>query len=174
MNNVFFIVGNYGVGKSTVIKEPIISQEGLFIKIKPNLYVLGTDICGADSLSTYKKAFVMRQVLRNKDKNIIITGNYYTQQTDILQLYGHFNLVLIYLDTSFKENAKRIAYRDKVINIDTYNSKLKLHHALIKKTKGYRKLFVIDNDQPAAEVKKHVFNIINDETNRANSSTSQL
>jgi dephospho-CoA kinase len=164
MNKIIFLVGNYGVGKSSIIKEPIISQNKNLIQIRPNLYVLGRDICGADSLSSEKKSSVLREIITNRDKNIIIAGIYYTTIKDIKFLSQYFDIVLLYLNTSFEENAKRIALRGKQINIDTYNAKLTSQLSLIKNTKGYRKLFIIDNNKPLDIVKDEVYKIIENET----------
>jgi dephospho-CoA kinase len=164
MNKIIFLVGNYGVGKSSIIKEPIISQNKNLIQIRPNLYVLGRDICGADSLSSEKKSSVLREIITNRDKNIIIAGIYYTTIKDIKFLSQYFDIVLLYLNTSFEENAKRIALRGKQINIDTYNAKLTSQLSLIKNTKGYRKLFIIDNNKPLDLVKDEVYKIIENET----------
>lgn len=155
-----FLVGNYGVGKSSIINETVISRDGLFLKIRENTYVLGKTIVGADSLSSHKKSSVMSEVIRNKTKNIIIAGNYYCQISDIKMLSIHFDVVLIYLKTSFENNMKRILERGKLINIDTYNAKLKQHASLIKNTKGYRKLHIIDNDKSIECVKKEFFRLI--------------
>jgi len=174
MNNIFFLVGNYGVGKSSIIKEPILSQQEFLIEIKPNLYVLGDTIVGADSLSPHPKNKVVKTLLKHRDKNIIIAGIYYTTIKDILFLKKYFNITLIYLKTSFEENAKRIALRGKQINIDTYNSKIKSHLSLIKNTKGLRKLFIIDNDRTLTEVKEEVYKIIEDETIRTNPDNTRL
>jgi dephospho-CoA kinase len=164
MNKIIFLVGNYGVGKSSIIKEPILSQNKNLIQIRPNLYVLGRDICGADSLSSEKKSSVLREIITNRDKNIIIAGIYYTTIKDIKFLSQYFDIVLLYLNTSFEENAKRIALRGKQINIDTYNAKLTSQLSLIKNTKGYRKLFIIDNNKPLDLVKDEVYKIIENET----------
>jgi guanylate kinase len=174
MNNIIFLVGNYGVGKSSIIKEPILSQQEFLIEIKPSLYVLGDTIAGADSLSPYPKNKVVKTLLNHRDKNIIIAGIYYTTKKDILFLSKYFNVTLIYLKTSFEENAKRIALRGNQINIDTYNSKLKSHYSLIKGTKGFRKLFIVDNNRSLNEVKEEVYKIIEDETTRTNASTPRL
>jgi len=165
MKTVFFLVGNYGVGKSTIINEPIISKEKLLIEIRDNIFILGTNICGADSLSNYKKDYIINYVKENNDKNIIITGNYYSQIKDIKELSIYFKIILIYLVTSFENNAKRIALRGKNINVDTYNNKLKSHLSLIKQTKGFRKLYILDNNKNIIEVKKDFYNIIKDEKN---------
>lgn len=168
MNNIIFLVGNYGVGKSSIIKEPIISQQEFLLQIRPNLFVLGDNISGADSLSPYPKNKVLKTILNHRDKNIIIAGIYYTTKKDIIFLSKYFNITLIYLKTSFEENARRIALRGKIINIDTYNSKLQSHYSLIQGTKGHRKLFIIDNDKPLHKVKEEVYQIIEDETHRTN------
>ena len=174
MNNIFFLVGNYGVGKSSIIKEPIISKRKNLLEIRKNLFVLGEDISGADSLSSQPKDKVIRGLLSNTDKNIIIAGIYYTTIKDIKLLSKYFNITLIYLETSFIENAKRIAQRGKVINIDTYNSKVKSHISLIKNTKGMRKIFIIDNNRPLDEVKEEVYKIIENETTRISTDGTQL
>ena len=159
-SKAIFLVGNYGVGKSTIIKEPVLKSDGMFLMIRDNLYVLGTSISGADSLSNHNKAEVIKEVIKNKTKNIIITGNYYCQIKDIKELSVHFNVILVYLKTSFENNVKRILKRGKLINIDTYNSKLKGHISLINNTKGYRKLYIIDNNRDIESVKNEFYKII--------------
>ena len=116
MNKIFFIIGNYGVGKSTCINYPIIKKENIFINIFNNVWILGENICGADSLSNYKKENIFNIILNNKDKNIIITGNYYCQYVDYIKLKNHFKIITIYLNTNYKNNALRIAKRNKNIN----------------------------------------------------------
>jgi hypothetical protein len=129
--------------------------------IRNNFYVVGASIAGADSLSNYKKSEVIKEIVKNKSKNIILVGNYYCQIKDIKELSLHFDVVLIYLKTSFENNQKRILKRGKLINIDTYNSKLKSHISLINSTKGYRKLFIIDNNSDIKTVKNEFYKIIN-------------
>jgi len=159
----FMLVGNYGVGKSTLIKEPVLDRDGILLKTDDNLWVLGKTIIGADSLSSLSKKDVMEEVVRHTDKNIIITGNYYCQQTDVIKLSESFNVVIIYLKTSFVENVRRIAKRGKTINVSTYNSKLKLHYNMMKKTKHLAKVHVIDNDREFFEVKLDITEILQDE-----------
>jgi len=165
---IFFIVGNYGVGKSTLIKEPIISKQSIFIEIRPNVFVLGNEWYGADSLSETKKELVIDEVKKNTDKNILIAGNYYSQIKDFQELKPYFDLVLCYLKTNFENNMKRIGERGKSINVATFNQKLKIHVSLIKKTNGLRKLYIIDNNRSIEEVKQEFYQILNKETNEKN------
>lgn len=165
LKTIFFLVGNYGVGKSTLIKEPVINKDSIFLEIKPNLFVLGTDICGADSLSIFKKENVLNLIKTNTDKNIIIAGNYYCSIKDIQELHPYFKLVIIYLNTNYRTNKERIAKRGKEINAETYVSKLKAHKSLIEKTRGLRRLYIIDNNRPFNETKPQFDKIIADETN---------
>jgi dephospho-CoA kinase len=167
-NKVFFLVGNYGVGKSTIIDNPIISKQSIFLEIKKNVFVLGTDIIGADSLFKFKKEDVLKEVVKNKDKNIIIAGNYYSQIVDFEKLKPYFNLVLCYLKTDFQNNLDRILQRGKTINVATYNAKLKNQISLIKKTNGMRKLYIIDNNKSIQEVRDEFYKILNTEINEKN------
>tara|TARA_R110002153_G_scaffold17292_3_gene59993 strand:+ start:4722 stop:5231 length:510 start_codon:yes stop_codon:yes gene_type:complete len=161
----FMLVGNYGVGKSTLIKEPVLDRQTILLKTHENIWVLGKTIIGADSLSSMKKEDVINELVKHTDKNIIITGNYYSQQTDVIKLSEGFNVVIIYLKTSFAENVKRIAMRGKTINVSTYNSKLKLHYNMMVKTKHLAKIHVIDNDRAFTEVKQDITKILQDEQN---------
>lgn len=163
MNNAFFIVGNFGVGKSTSIEYPVIETDDIFLKINENLFVVGIHIRGADSLCIYKKEDVMKKILQNKDKNLIIVGNYYCQIKDFLLLKNHFNLHLIYLNTTFEKNAHRIAKRGKEININTFNEKLKRHISLIRNVKNIAKIHIIDNNRSIEEVKPEILKILKDE-----------
>jgi len=157
------LVGNYGVGKSTLIKEPVLERQTILLKTHENIWVLGKTIIGADSLSKMKKEQVIIEVAKHTDKNIIIAGNYYCQQTDVIKLSEIFNVVIIYLKTCFEENVKRIAMRGKTINVTTYNKKLKLHYNMMVKTKHLAKVHVIDNDRSFTEVKKDITKILQDE-----------
>lgn len=165
MNNIYFIVGNYGVGKSTIINYPIIKKEDIFLEIQNNIYVLGEKIDGADSLSKYKKSDILNKIKLNSTKHIIITGNYYCQYKDFIELVKYFKLHLIYLKTSFENNLKRIQNRDSVINVGTFNAKLKNHISLIKKVQKISKIHLIDNNRDIKTVKEEVLNIIFNETN---------
>ena len=165
---VFFIVGNYGVGKSTLLENPVISKKSIFLEIKENIYVLGNKICGADSLSMYKKEDVIKEVKKHTDKNILIAGNYYSQIKDFEELQPYFDLVLCYLKTDFQNNLERISKRGKTINVATYNTKLKNQISLIKKTNGMRKLYIIDNNRSIQEVRDEFYKILNTEINEKN------
>lgn len=165
---VIFVVGNYGVGKSALIFSNVLSSSGLLLQVGDNLFVLGKKIYGADSLSGVRKEDVLREVAANKDKNIIIAGNYYCQIKDFVELRPHFDLVLCYLKTSLENNARRIAMRGGAINERTYQQKLKNHLSLIKKTDGMRKLYIIDNNRSFDEVKKTFDDIVKQETDEKN------
>jgi len=168
-SKLFFLVGNFGVGKSSIIKEPELGRCGLLIGIRQNLWVLGTHICGADSLRGYKKTDVRASVVLNKDKNIIIAGVFYCAIIDVVIFSEFFDVVVIYLKTSFAKNAKRMANRDGApISISMYNSRLKNQLSMIKKVKNIAKVYIIDNDKDLIETKKEFFNIVSNETNRPN------
>ncbi len=160
---IFMLVGNFGVGKSTLIKEPVLDTDGILLKTDDNMWVLGKTIIGADSLSSLSKKDVIDGLKNHTDKNIIITGNFYCAQKDVVELSVNFKIVIIYLKTSFVENVRRIAMRGKTINVSTYNSKLKLHYNMMKKTKHLAKIHVIDNDRAFSEVKLDITEILQDE-----------
>jgi deoxyadenosine/deoxycytidine kinase len=165
MKTIFFLVGNFGVGKSSLVNKEILKSNDIFQMTSDNVWVLGRNATGADTLSIYKKDYVLNKVIKNIDKNIIITGNYYCQIKDFFLLKDYFKLVLIYLDTSFENNSLRIEGRGREININTYYSKLKSHKSLIDKTRGIRKLFILDNDREQKEVQKDFDKIILNEKN---------
>jgi dephospho-CoA kinase len=165
MKNIFFIIGNYGVGKSTNIRYEIIKKETIFLEIFNNVWILGETTEGADTLSKYKKEDIINKVVENKTKNIIITGNYYCQYVDYEKLAKHFNLKTIYLKTDFVTNANRIAKRGKNINVETYNQKLKSHLSLLNKVKKMSKIFIVDNNKDIEIVKPFIKKIILNETN---------
>ena len=75
-NKAFFLVGNYGCGKSSIIKETVTRQESIFLEIRPNVWVVGTQINGADSLSQFAKENVLKTIIENKDKNVIIAVHF--------------------------------------------------------------------------------------------------
>lgn len=165
MKTAIFIVGNYGVGKSSLINKEPLEVDDIFIKTGNNIWVLGTNICGADSLSKYKKIDVRKKVLNNKEKNLLITGNYYCQIVDFKAFKGHFNLVLIYLNTSFENNEERIKKRGRQININTYKTKLKSHKSLMENVRNIAKIYILDNNQSQDEVQKEFNKIVAYETN---------
>jgi guanylate kinase len=163
---MFFLVGNFGVGKSSIVKNEVIAEvDEILLKIKNNLYVAGKKIIGADSLSSVGGKAVVREVLnRHPDKNIILTGVYYYQLVDLKAFYKNFNIVVIYLKTSFEQNNIRVAKRGRVINIDTYNAKLKSHQSFLKSSAKYGKVIFLDNNRPLEEVRNDFYNIIKKET----------
>jgi guanylate kinase len=164
---MFFLVGNFGVGKSSIVKNEVISEvDEILLKIKNNLYVAGKKIIGADSLSGYTggKDGVREVLNRHPDKNIILTGVYYCQLVDLKAFSKNFNIVVIYLKTSFEENSIRVAKRGRVINIDTYNAKLKSHQSFLKSSMKYGKVIFLDNNRPLEDVRNDFYNIIKKET----------
>lgn len=164
-NTLFMLIGNYGVGKSTLIDEPIISKEGIFIEIRHKTFVLGNNICGADSLSALRKESVLNVLKTTKGKNVVMTGNYYCQIRDVTELVPYYKIIIVYLQTSFENNAERIRQRGALINIKTYNMKLKSHISMIKQTKKYAKVYILDNNRTISEVKTDFYKIVADETN---------
>jgi gluconate kinase len=162
MRKVVFVVGNYGVGKSSMLHRPILERDDIFLRTSERYWVLGTDICGADSLSMYKKQEVMNKIKEAKQEGLLIAGSRYCQQKDIKELSRDNEVHLVYLKTSYMNNAARIAGRGKHINIDTYNQKLKEHISLMNKCRRYCKIYMIDNNRPLQEVKAEFDNIIQD------------
>lgn len=161
-NKAIFLVGNFGVGKSTLLDREVLSSTGIYQEIAPNLYVLGTSTIGADSLSSMKKQDVIQDVIANRDKNIILCGIYYQQLVDVQRLKNFFEIVIVYLNTNYENNKKRIEMRGKTINKNTFVSKNKHIHSFIKQSQSdCSYVFVIDNNQPKEFVKNEFDKIIN-------------
>lgn len=165
MNKAFFVVGNFGVGKSTIISDEIISKQDIFLKVGNNTWVVGNNINGMDSLVETKKELVIQKIIKNNDKNLIICGIYYSQLKDIDRLKPYFDIVIIYLKTSFENNVDRILKRGKNINVKTYNEKLKSHLSLLKYARGKAKIYIIDNNREQSETKKDYQKIVYYEKN---------
>ncbi len=158
---MIFLVGNFGVGKSTLLDREVISNKGIFQEIEPNLFVLGKTTVGADSLSSMKKQDVINRIINNKDKNIIICGVYYQQLADVQRLKFFFDIVIVYLKTSFENNKKRIESRGRQINKQTFLLKNKSMVSMIKKSQAdCLRIFVIDNNKPKDAVRNEFDKIL--------------
>jgi dephospho-CoA kinase len=161
MKKAIFLVGNFGVGKSTLLNRQVISSVGIYQEIAENLYVLGKDTSGADTLSSFKKEDVIKDIISNKDKNIILCGIYYQQIIDVQRLKNFFEIVIVYLNTDYENNKKRIESRGKEINKKTFLSKNKHIKSFIKQSfMDCSDVFIIDNNKSKEEVKKEFDNII--------------
>jgi len=164
MKKAFMILGNFGVGKSAVIDYPIQETENIFLRIFDNNWIVGKTSAGADSLSSMLKKDVFKLIQDNPQKNLILAGVYYSQQIDIQRLSKTHQPVIIYLDTTYQNNAERIALRGKTINPATYLQKVNLHINLMLKTKHIAKIHIVDNNRPLEIVKAEVREIIKNET----------
>lgn len=161
MKKAIFLVGNFGVGKSTLLNRQVISSVGIYQEIAENLYVLGKDTSGADTLSSFKKEDVIKDIISNKDKNIILCGIYYQQIIDVQRLKNFFEIVIVYLNTDYENNKKRIEARGKEINKKTFVQKNKHIKSFIKQSfMDCSEVFIIDNNKSKEEVKKEFNNII--------------
>ena len=160
-NYIFFLLGNYGVGKSSIIKKEIIDKQGFYLNVGNNVWVLGEKINGADSLSGIDKNVVYDSFAQNKDKNIIIAGIYYSGQIDVSIAKKTHIPVVIYLNTNYENNSLRIVSRGGLINVATYNSKLKIHYNLLKKLKGNCIRHILNNNRKLDAVKNDFWQIVN-------------
>lgn len=158
---VVFLVGNFGVGKSTLISNKVLEVDDLFLRISEGWWVLGTDICGADSVSKFKKSEVMKKVEAARHKGIIIAGNYYCSHVDVRALAKNNAVHIVYLRTSFENNAKRIAQRGGLINPTTYNQKLKAHTNLMRNNQDVAHIHILDNNKGAKSTRSSFEKILN-------------
>ena len=160
---ILMLVGNFGVGKSTLIKNKILDRvDDIFLQISKRWWVLGTNICGADSVSKFDKSEVMKKIERARLEGIIITGNYYCTNKDVERLCKNNDVSIVYLNTSFENNAKRIGQRGGIINPSTYNSKLKAHTNLMRNNKHRDKIRILDNNRGSKIVKSDFEKILNE------------
>jgi gluconate kinase len=162
MKKILMLVGNYGVGKSSLINNKILdTKDELLLQISKRWWVLGTKINGADSVSSFNKQEVMRRIEKARVEGIIIAGNYYCSQTDVKRLARNNEVSIVYLHTNFENNAKRIAQRGGIINPTTYNQKLNAHVNLMKNSKSIAKIKILDNNRGLEQVKKDFNQILN-------------
>mgnify|MGYP003131932493 CR=1 FL=1 len=155
MKKILMLVGNYGVGKSSLINNKILDvKDELLLQISKRWWVLGTKINGADSVSKFDKKEVMRRIEKARVEGIIIAGNYYCSQSDVKRLSKNNEVSIVYLHTNFVNNAQRIAQRGGNINPTTYNQKLNAHISLMKNCKTMAKIKILDNNRGLKEVKK--------------------
>ena len=161
MKKIVMLVGNFGVGKSTLIANQILDTDDIFLRISKGWWVLGTDICGADSVSKFNKSDVMKKVEAARQKGIIIAGNYYCSNKDVRELAKNNAVHIVYLNTSFENNAKRIAQRGGLINPTTYNQKLKSHTNLMRNNQGIATIHILDNNKGAKATRKSFEKILN-------------
>lgn len=160
---ILMLVGNYGVGKSTLIKNKILAKyNDIFLQISKRWWVLGTNICGADSVSNFNKDDVMKKIEKARLKGIIITGNYYCTNSDVERLRKNNDVSIVYLHTNFNNNAKRIAQRGGIINPTTYNQKLTSHLNLLKNQKDFVKIRILDNNRGPELVRKDFEKLLNE------------
>ena len=99
MKKIVMLVGNFGVGKSTLIANQILDTDDIFLRISKGWWVLGTDICGADSVSKFNKSDVMKKVEAARQKGIIIAGNYYCSNKDVRELAKNNAVHIVYINT---------------------------------------------------------------------------
>jgi len=163
IKKILMLVGNYGTGKSTLIDNKILDvKDEVLLQISKRWWVLGTTINGADSVSKFNKADMMKKVEQARVEGIIIAGNYYCSQADVKRLARNNDVSIVYLKTSFANNALRIAKRGNLINPTTYNQKLKSHIGLMKASKGLAKIKILDNNRGLKLVKKDFNKILNE------------
>lgn len=126
VNNVFFIIGNFGVGKSTLIEPWFGTVPGstpyTCLSEYEGVEILG-DRVGADSLSKYKKADVLASVIP-AEIDLIIAGIYYQKLIDIDRFEATHNIHCIHLDVSEEVNRARVAGRGGKWNQTTYEGNI--------------------------------------------------
>jgi hypothetical protein len=148
MKKILMLVGNFGTGKSTLIDNKILDiKDEVLLQISKRWWVLGTTINGADSVSKFNKEDMMKKIEAARVEGIIIAGNYYCSQADVKRLARNNDVSIVYLKTSFANNALRIAKRGNLINPTTYNQKLKSHANLLRASKGLAKIKILDNNR---------------------------
>jgi len=126
VNTVFFVIGNFGVGKSTLIEPWFGTVEGsteyTCLSEYEGIEILG-DRVGADSLSKYKKADVLAEVIP-AGIDLVIAGIYYQKLIDIDRFEKTHKVVCIHLDCPEEVNRERVAQRGGKWNQTTYEGNL--------------------------------------------------
>lgn len=155
-NDVVFVIGNFGVGKSTLIRPWFGTVEGSTPYTCLSEYdgweILGSDI-GADSLSKYKKADVLAGVM-NAGIDLIVAGIYYQKLVDIDRFKETHNIHCIYLKTSKETNMARVAGRGGKWNEDTYkcnSTNVKSFVKKIEEGEGHE-CYYVNNEKPKEEL----------------------
>ena len=82
MKRVIFLLGSMGAGKSTLLKKATELKRSKYIVHCKEFDVLGTNLDGADTLSSFKKADVLDS-LRTYSGCLIVAGVFYTAKQDI-------------------------------------------------------------------------------------------
>jgi gluconate kinase len=162
MKKILMLVGNFGVGKSSLINNKILDiKDEVLLQISKRWWVLGTTINGADSVSKFNKQDMMKKIEDARVEGIIIAGNYYCSLRDVKRLSKNNDVSIVYLNTTFTNNAKRIALRGGIINPTTYNQKLKAHISLMRNSKHIANIKILDNNRGLKAVKKDFDTILN-------------
>ena len=170
MKTLFVLAGNFGVGKSSIVNayehKPV---SGLPFSEVEGLLSLGGKR-GADVLNGlgYDKRRVYTEVLpKVEHRDILVHSVFYQNIQDIERYTRTHNVVVISLNTSYKDNGLRILNRSngrKQINRKTYDTYLKNTDRL-KQFCQFKKVpfYDVDNDRPMREVAQSVWAIIRQE-----------
>jgi dephospho-CoA kinase len=145
VKKVVFLTGSMGSGKSSICAKATAKEKTGFIVKCKEFDILGTKQIGADSLSGYKKEDVMEWLKSYKGK-LVIAGEYYSKQKDILFFENlGFDMYCILLKVSRETIYKRILSRGNgAWNELTYTTNLKNRIAFIKKFNGQK--FILENE----------------------------
>jgi len=164
MKRVMFIIGNFGIGKSTLIEPWFGNVPGnCSMSVLSNYEdweILGTSI-GADGLSKYKKAEVFSEAL-SSGLNFIVAGVYYQQKVDIDRFVeAGYDVYCTYLDTPKYINKARVAGRNGKWNENTYQNKVGAVRVFMEKCEAEgHPIYKIDNSRLKKEVREEFDDIM--------------
>lgn len=115
--HIFLVLGNIGVGKTTVCnKYPVtpislVSPNLCKVAAFNNLYSLGRGWLGADSL-LQNKTEVFADLQHHTDKNILIHGVIYSMVVDVARYASTHHLHVLSLELSQATNVARLRGRN--------------------------------------------------------------
>lgn len=174
MKNVFILMGNFGVGKSSITnfyEHTDVEGDPLVTEVH-NLISPGGRR-GADVLNSKgwdKQRFYEELIPKYADRDILLHSVFYQNIQDINRLLKTHKVTVFLLRTPYETNAKRIAERSegkKTIDDKSFVAFIKMaekvrQFCVYSKAKFYR----IDNDRPLEEVASEIWDMIDRECGR--------
>ncbi len=159
-NRLYVLVGNFGVGKTSIVNYyPHSFFNEFFTQVNGLLSVGGKN--GCDALSAHSKEEVFNMIKEAKEHRLLVHGIYYMGKIDLLRYRKTHNPLVIFLRTDKETNGLRIIERGKRINEDTWYQKEIGNKNLLQFCVDEKINFrVVDNNKPLEEVAKQVWGII--------------
>lgn len=143
---LIWLMGSFGVGKSSIIEQPGEQVSPMFWKTDAGYTVFG-DRAGADALSRFTKNEAHAELNRHTVP-MIVTGVFYSSVVDLAVLQRSHDVHALFLKTSKANNRKRIQIRGGKFNEQTWASNNTKFNNLFTVFQPLIPCIIIDNDQP--------------------------